>query len=82
MNNRDNYPCLPSQTRNPVEVLNELEKKYYGEDHLPEMHDPENREEVNFNLFATDYDKAMRFKNSLACFPNVENHFFMLLFMA
>ena len=44
------------------------------------MHDPENREEVNFNLFATDYDKAMRFKNSLACFPNVEMFFYAVIY--
>ena len=76
LNNRDDYPRFANQTRNPIEVINEPEEDYYGEDDMPELYDPENREEVNFDLFATDYDKSMRFKNSLVCFPNVENHFF------
>ena len=48
---------------------------------MPEMYTPENREGVDFDLFDTDQDMAMHFKNSLLCFPNVENHFFMQLFM-
>ena len=81
LNNRADYPCFANQTRNPIEVVNEPVEKYHGEDDMPELFDPENREEVNFDLFASDYEKAMRSKDSLACFPNVDNHFFMLLFM-
>ena len=43
---------------------------------MPEIYDPENREEVNFYLFATNADGAKRFKDSLVCLPDVENHFF------
>ena len=68
MNNRENYPRFANQTRNPIEVVNEPEEEYYGEDDMPEF-------------FATDSEKAMRTKNSLVCFSNDQNHFFMLLFM-
>ena len=54
LNNRENYPRFSNQTRNPIEVVNESEEEYYGEDDMPELFDPENREEVNFDLFATD----------------------------
>ena len=74
INNREHYPRFINQTDNPVEVANEKEKEFYGEDDMPEMYAPENREHVDFDLF--DKDMAMRFKNSLLCFPNVENHFF------
>ena len=47
---------------------------------MPEMYDPENRKDVDFDLFDTDQDRALRFKNSLACFTDVQNNFFMLLF--
>ena len=74
--NRKDYLRFVNQTRNPIEVVNEPEEEYYGEDGMPELFNPENREEVNFDLFASDYEKAMRFKDSLVCFPNVGNHFF------
>ena len=41
-----------------------------------EMYDPEKEEDIDFDLFDTDHDRAMRFKNSLVCFSDVENHFF------
>ena len=63
-----------------MEVVNEPAEEFYGEDNMPEMHDPEKRGDNDFDLFDTDYDRAMRFKNSLVCFSDVENHFFMQLF--
>ena len=63
-------------------MVNEPEEDHYGEDDMPELFDTENREEVDFDLFDTDSEKSARFKNSLLCFEHVENHFFMLLFMA
>ena len=64
-----------NQTKNPVEVVKELEAEYFGDD-LPELFDPENGEEVNFDSFGGDYNRATNFKKSLLCFPKVENHFF------
>ena len=75
LDNRENYSHIINQTRNPVEAFNEHEEEYYREDNKPELYDPENRDEVNFDSFDTDHDKAMHF-NSLVCFPNVDNHFF------
>ena len=43
---------------------------------MPELFDPEEREDVTFDSFESDHDKATKFKQSLACFPDVENHFF------
>ena len=54
LNNRENYPRFANQTRNPIEVVSEPEEEYYGEDDMPELYDPENREEFNFDLFVTD----------------------------
>ena len=67
LNNRADYPRFANETRNPIEVVNEPVEEYHGEDDMPELFDPENREEVNFDLFASDYEKAMRSKDSLAC---------------
>ena len=67
---------LPIRQEILIEVVNEPVEEYHGEDDMPELFDPGNREEVTFDLFASDYEKAMRFKDSLACFPNVDNHFF------
>ena len=76
LDNRENYPRFPNQTRNPIEVVNEPEEEYYEEDNMPEIFDPENREEVSFDLFTNDKDKASKFKSTLVCFPDIVNHFF------
>ena len=47
----DNQPLnFLNQTRNFNEVLQNQDYKYYGVDDLPELFDPENREEVEFNI--------------------------------
>ena len=76
LDNSENYLRFPNQTRNPIEVVNEPEEEYYEEDNMPEIFDPENREEVSFDLFANDKDKASKFKSTLVCFPDIVNHFF------
>ena len=50
-------------------MVEKIEEDYFGEDDMPELFDQENRE------------KSRTFKYSLLCFTNVDNHFFMLLFM-
>lgn len=79
--NREEYHRFRNQTKNPVEVVKEPESKYYGEDNMPELFDSENREDVTFDLFENDRDKADLFKKSLLRFSEVEYHFFMQLFM-
>ena len=44
---------------------------------MPELFDPENREEVEFDSFDNSFDKSQTFKNSLLYFSNnVDNQFF------
>lgn len=57
--NKEKYHRFTNQTKNPAEVVKETE--YFGEDDLPELFDPEDREEINFGSFESDYDKASKF---------------------
>ena len=70
-----------NQTRNPEEAVQESDNEYFREDDMPELFDSENREEVEFNSFENSSNKSQAFKESLVCFGNVDNHFFMQLFM-
>ena len=65
-----------NQTRNPDKVVNELKDECYGEDDMPELFDPENREDVEFDSFDNYLDKSQIFKNSLLRFDNIDNQFF------
>ena len=78
INNGEHYPRFINQTRGPVEAVNEPAEASYGDDNMPEMYDPEKREDIDFDLFDTDHDRAMRFKNSLVFFSDVENYFFFM----
>ena len=60
-NNREEYHQFINQTKNPVEVVKEYETKYFGGDDLPELFDPEDSEDVNFDYFESDRDKAAKF---------------------
>ena len=80
--NREEYHTFKNQTKNPVEISKKPKPEYYGEeDDLPELFDPEEREEVSFDSFEKDSEKAANFKKSLLCFSDVDNHFFMQLSM-
>ena len=60
--NREEYHTFKNQTKNPVEVSKKPEPEYYGEeDDLPELFDPEEREEVSFDSFEKDSEKAANF---------------------
>ena len=65
-----------NQTRNPEEVVDESEDEYYREDDMPELYDPEKREDVEFDLSDKHFDKSQIFKKSLLHFENVDNQFF------
>ena len=80
LNNKEEHVKFPNQTRNPEEVVQESDNEYFGEDDMPELFDPENRDEVKFNSFDNSSNKSQAFKKSLVRFGNVDNHFFMLLF--
>ena len=74
--NWEEYPRFRNQTNDPVKAAKEPEAEYFGEDNMPELFDPEEREDVTFDSFESDSDKATKFKQSLVYFSNVENHFF------
>ena len=77
LNNREEYVKFSKQTRNSIEVANEEEPGYFGEDDMPELFDPEDREQVDFDLFDSSSDKSKRCKESLLRFSNdIENQFF------
>ena len=65
-----------NQTTDPHEAVDELEDEYYGEDDMPELYNPENREDVEFDLFDNFLSKSQTFKNSLLHFSDVDNQFF------
>ena len=67
-----------NQTRNLDDVVDESEDEYYSEDDMPELFDPENMEDVEFDSFDNYPGKSQIFKNSLLRFADVDNQFFML----
>ena len=75
----DNNECVifSNETKNPDDVVKESEDEYYGEDDMPELFDPENREDIEFDSFDNYSDKSQIFKNnSLLRFADVDNQFF------
>ena len=54
-----------NQTRNFNEIIQSSHQEYFGEDDLPELFDPENREEVEFDYSERNQSKSSKFKNSL-----------------
>ena len=73
----DNQPLkFLNQTRNFNEVLQNEDHKYYGDDDLPKLFDPENREEVDFDTSEKNDSKATNFRKSLLQFETVVNLFY------
>ena len=81
LNNKEERVKFPNQIRNPEEVVEESDVDYFGEDDMLELFDPENRDEVDFDSFINSLDKSQAFKKRLWRFTDVDNDFFMLLFM-
>ena len=76
----DNQPLkFLNQTRHFNEVIQDSYQEYFGEDDLPELFDPENREEVEFDFSEKNQSKSSKFKNTLLQFENVDNPFFYSL---
>lgn len=69
------------QITNPVELINECDDEYCGDDDLSERFDPENRQDVEFNVFEKSSTLSKKFKESLVGFKNANNQFFMVFFM-
>ena len=81
LNNKEERVKFPNQTRDPEEVVEESNGDYFGEHDIPELFDLENRDEVEFDSFINSLDKSQAFKKSILRFTDVDNHFFMQLFM-
>ena len=76
----DNQPLkFLNQTRNFNEVIQDSHQEYFGEGDLPELFNPENREEVEFDFSEKNQSRSSKFKNSLLQFENVDNPFFYLI---
>ena len=54
---------------------NDFDGEYFGDDNQPELFDPENAEDVEFNTFENDQDLSSAFKKSLLRFEKTENPF-------
>ena len=81
--NREEFSRFKNQIKNPAQVSQRSEDNFFGEDDLPELFDPEQRKDVNFHAFEMDKERAENFRRTLRCFlEEVNNPFFMLLFMA
>ena len=76
LDNRDKYMKFSNQTKNPIELVSKEHTDNFGDDNQPELYDPEDREQVDFDLFDSDTLKSRNFKESLLNFSNVENKFF------
>ena len=81
LNNKEEHVKFPNQARDPEEVVEESDEDYFGEDDMPELFDPEDRDEAEFDSFINSLDKSQAFKKSILRFTDVDNHFFMQLFM-
>ena len=74
LDSREEYVKISNQTKNHTDD--------FGDDKLPELYDPEDREQVDFDLFDSDTLKSRNFKESFLNFSNVENNFFYAVIYA
>ena len=54
---------------------NDFDGEYFADDNQPELYDPENAENVEFNTFENDQDLSSAFKKSLLRFEKTDNPF-------
>ena len=81
--NSEEFSRFKNQIKNPVQASHRSEDNFFGVDDLPELFDPEQRKDVNFHTFEIGKERAENFRRTLRCFlEEVNNPFFMLLFMA
>ena len=53
----------------------DFDGEYFADDNQPELYDPENAENVEFNTFENDQDLSSAFKKSLLRFEKTDNPF-------
>ena len=76
LNNLEHYPKFKNQTRNPIDAPYSDTESYFGEDTQPELYDPEEGDNVTFDLFKDFKKCAEKCKKTLLSFDDVENHLF------
>ena len=76
--NREGFHQFKDQIKNPVEEHQRSTPEFYGDDDLPEMFSPEDREHVEFDISVGTKERADNFKKTLKRFEidSIENHFF------
>ena len=74
--NKEQYVNSLNQTTNPIKKFDDNHTDFFDKDDLPELFDPEDREQVEFNEFDSAKTRSKKFKESLLNFSDVENNFF------
>ena len=76
--NREEFHKVKNQIKNPAEEHQRQTSDNYGEDDLPEMFSPEDRDHVEFGNSECTKERANNFKKTLQRFDDksIENHFF------
>ena len=76
--NREEFHKFKNQIKNPVEEHQKQTSDFYGDDDLPEIFSPGDREYVEFYTSQCTKERANNFKETLRRFDNesIENHFF------
>ena len=76
--NREEFHQFKNQTKNPVKEHQRSTPESYGDDDLPEMFSPEDREHVESDISVGTKERADSFKKMLKSFEidSIKNHFF------
>ena len=77
--NREEFHKFKNQIKSPGEEHQKSETElFYGDNDLPEMFLPEDREHVEFDISDSTKERAGNFKKTLKCFKNdsIKNHFY------
>ena len=64
LKNREEFYQFKNQIKNPVEKHWKSALEFYGDDDLPEMFSPEDREHVEFDISSNTKERAANFKLS------------------
>ena len=81
LNNLEHYPKFKNQTRNPIDATYFDTENYFGADNKPEFYDPEERDNVNFDLFKDFKMCAKNLKKLCSVLTMSKISFSMLQFM-
>ena len=78
--NRENYFTFKNQFRNPVEVSKKPDDDFYGEDDLPELFDPDDRERLLFIHLKKIRKRQKNLKRALFVFLMLKIIFYAVIY--